>query len=766
MTNPVNALLDRTYGTCTIIDKDPLPELYVNDVQITTSGPAALVAVFTVAFDRPSGTTVTVQYTTTDGTAHAGFDFTAQTGTLTFAPGVTTQQVSVAVLTPAVYTPNETFYLDLFNPSRALLGDPRGAATFVYSTPPFNNQIIDDGDDGYSQTTGWTNVTNLLAYGLDYDYHAAGNGSGSATWEFDNLPAGSYQVFTKWIGFSNRASNAPYTIFDGSTALGTVPVNQQVMPSGDQSNGVVWQSLGTFSTSTGTLAVKLGDNANGYVVADAVRIVLNGIAEQQPEMDVAGLASVATGDDTPSIDEGTDFGTVYADTNSVSQTFTISNNGNAPLHLTGSPRVAIGGDDPQDFSVTAQPAATVAPGTTTTFTVMFHATAPGVRTAVVSIANDDDDEHPYTFTVGGVGADPGETLFVEDDSDDGFSAVGGWTSSANASAQSGEFLSDAAGSGSDKATWSFAGLAPGTYTVYATWVPAADRATNAPFTVADGAVSQVTVAVNQQQAPSGRSDAGLEWTSLETLYVTSGTLTVSLANNANGRVIADAIELVREDLASLTPPPAPPFAAIAHNAVMAPDVNADSIVSAMDALIVINHLMNSGVSTSQSATANALTAMPAAGTSSPASSGQTRPYYMDVNGDGIISPIDALTVINYLLHPAATGASGPSAAAAVTPTAMAPADAGAPSPAAAASALVPQAVDAAMLGLASPSPAETPPAAATPSTVSTDQPPAVAATTQSPASVPLASTALKPTSASSERVSGAADESEELTDSV
>ncbi len=207
LSNPVNALLDRTSGAGTVIDTDPLPELYVNDVQITTSGPAALFAVFTVAFDRPSGTIATVQYTTTDGTAHAGFDYTALSGVLTFAPGVTTVQVSVPVLTPAIYTPNETFYLDLFNPTGALLGDPRGAATFVYSTPPFNNQIIDDGDAGYSQSGGWTNVTNLLAYGLDYDYHAAGNGSDTATWEFDNLPAGSYQVFTKWIGFSNRATN-------------------------------------------------------------------------------------------------------------------------------------------------------------------------------------------------------------------------------------------------------------------------------------------------------------------------------------------------------------------------------------------------------------------------------------------------------------------------------------------------------------------------------------------------------------------------------
>ena len=64
----------------------------------------------------------------------------------------------------------------------------------------------------------------------------------------------------------------------------------QAFPAGEQSNGVTWQSLGMFSTSTGTLSVRLGDNANGYVIADAIRLVKDGITPQRPEMDVAALA--------------------------------------------------------------------------------------------------------------------------------------------------------------------------------------------------------------------------------------------------------------------------------------------------------------------------------------------------------------------------------------------------------------------------------------------------------------------------------------------
>ncbi len=527
------------------------------------------------------------------------------------------------------------------------------------------------------------------------------------------------------------------------------------MPAGDESNGVVWQSLGTFSTTTGTLAVRLGDNANGYVIADAVRIVLNGIAPQQPEMDVAGLASIATGDSAPSADDGTDFGTVGSDTGSVSETFTISNNGNASLHLTGSPRVVIAGDDPQDFSVVTQPAATVAPGNTTTFTLMFHPTAPGVRTAVVSIANDDDDEHPYTFTIQGTGADPGPTQFLADDSSANFTAAGGWTTNANASAYLGEMETDAAGSGSDHATWSFSGLAPGTYTVYATWVAAANRASNAPFTIADGAVSQTDVAVNQQQAPSGYNDAGLAWSSLTTLYVTSGTLSVGLTNHANGVVVADGIELVRVDLASTTTPPAPPFAPIAHNAAMALDVNGDSRVSATDALIVINQLLNSGA-TSQSASANALAAPAVA---SPAATSQTRQYYMDVNNDGRISTLDALYVINYLLHPTSMSAAT-SGASSATPAVAPPVSAVPAATTAAATVLSPQAVDVALADLGSASATTVPAANSAAPAASTEN----AVATALPQTPPLlANASLKLSSATSGRITAQDNDDPETT---
>ncbi|MHC4401545.1 MAG: hypothetical protein ACYTG0_17875, partial [Planctomycetota bacterium] len=70
---------------------------------------------------------------------------------------------------------------------------------------------------------------------------------------------------------TNRATNAPYTVYDGTTAEGTIPVNQRLAPSTTYDN---WpcEDLGIFNVDATTLRVELTDDANGYVMADAVRI--------------------------------------------------------------------------------------------------------------------------------------------------------------------------------------------------------------------------------------------------------------------------------------------------------------------------------------------------------------------------------------------------------------------------------------------------------------------------------------------------------------
>ena len=72
---------------------------------------------FTVILQYSGGETHTVEYHTQDGTATAGSDYTATSGTLTFGPGDGSKEVSVTVRDDNVEDNDETFQLVLSNPS-------------------------------------------------------------------------------------------------------------------------------------------------------------------------------------------------------------------------------------------------------------------------------------------------------------------------------------------------------------------------------------------------------------------------------------------------------------------------------------------------------------------------------------------------------------------------------------------------------------------------------------------------------------------------
>jgi hypothetical protein len=410
LSQATNARIVKPLGAITIIDNDPLPAFYLNNAFITTNSAGVVGAVFTVALDNKSGRTVTVQYRTVDDTAIAGDDYTAQNGTLTFPRGVSSVLVTVPIMTSDLYSGNERFFLELFNPTNAVIADARGEGHLIFGDPPPAEYVVDDGDAAFATNVngGWINLTNLISYQFDYTYHTAGTGTNWVSWTFDDLPDGTYQVFTRWSHFSNRATNAPYTVFDGAASLGTVSVNQQVAPAGDQTGDVVWQKLGNFTITSGMLRVRLTDAANGYVTADAVRLVAGTSISQAPEIDVAGFEhSISDGDATPTFADATEFGAVGALTNSLTHSFSIRNTGNAPLHLSGNPPVQISGVNASDFTVLSQPATTVAPGATTTFQIMFHPSATGLRQAAVSIASDDASESLYDFVIQGTGGTTG-----------------------------------------------------------------------------------------------------------------------------------------------------------------------------------------------------------------------------------------------------------------------------------------------------------------------------------------------------------------------
>jgi hypothetical protein len=113
----------------------------------------------------------------------------------------------------------------------------------------------------------------------------------------------------------------------------------------------------------------------------------------------------------------------------------------------------------------------------------------------------------------------------------------------------------AKGNGSTASSWTFSRIPNGTYNVWTTWKVSSINATNAPFTVYDGATARLTARINQRVKPGGLSADAVMWKQLGTVTVANGRLVVKLTNAANGQVTADAVRAARVQTAPSVPQP-------------------------------------------------------------------------------------------------------------------------------------------------------------------------------------------------------------------
>ncbi|MBN1779736.1 choice-of-anchor D domain-containing protein [bacterium] len=185
-------------------------------------------------------------------------------------------------------------------------------------------------------------------------------------------------------------------------AAGTIMWTGTVSTDGSGNVGSTTAWTVDYSSASGIYTIQVQHpNATTWSDYDDFTVVL----VTAPEINVVGNSiSIADGDNTPSTSDHTDFGTIDLNTGTRDYVFTIQNIGNTSLTLSGSPVVEIGGTNPGDFTVTEQATSPVAAGSSVTFTIRFDPSAEGLRSATVSISNDDSNENPYDFTIQGTGA--------------------------------------------------------------------------------------------------------------------------------------------------------------------------------------------------------------------------------------------------------------------------------------------------------------------------------------------------------------------------
>ena len=135
-----------------------LPTITINDITVSEASSTATFTV-TLSDSSASASATTVQWATSDGTATAGNDYTAASGTVTFDPGVTSQQVVITLLPDTLDEVNETFNVNLSTPTNGVISDNLGVATITDDDPPptlsVNDVTVSEGNSG-TVTAGFT----------------------------------------------------------------------------------------------------------------------------------------------------------------------------------------------------------------------------------------------------------------------------------------------------------------------------------------------------------------------------------------------------------------------------------------------------------------------------------------------------------------------------------------------------------------------------------------------------------------------------------
>lgn len=164
LTNPTNAIVTDAQGIGTITNDDSTT-ISISDAAVLEGNAGSTIAQFTVSLSSPSTLTVTVDYATADGSATAGSDYTAlPLATLTFLPGDTSKTVMVSVSGDTTIETDESFFVNLSNPTNATIADPQGLGTITNDdavacgTGAATNLSPSGGEVSSPVTFSWTGV--------------------------------------------------------------------------------------------------------------------------------------------------------------------------------------------------------------------------------------------------------------------------------------------------------------------------------------------------------------------------------------------------------------------------------------------------------------------------------------------------------------------------------------------------------------------------------------------------------------------------------
>ena len=285
---PVGAVIGVSLGAGTILNDDPSSGVRVGigSASVVEGNTGLRPVWLTVSLSQSSTASVSVQFATVPGSALAGSDFVARTGTITIPAGKTSANLGVSVIGDTSYRPNQTFSVVLSSPVHATLSSASGVATILNDDPSpsgamswGSNYFGDLGDPSVPGSfmstphrigsgTDWKVVSSAVSY-QNEAYTMAVKNDGTL-WTWGNQNYGST---------GGTTLSTPQQVGTDADWV-TVSASSEYQTHAIKSDGTLWSwGVGPFGDGTGfntasTVPVKVGTDTNWLQVDAAQRRIL------------------------------------------------------------------------------------------------------------------------------------------------------------------------------------------------------------------------------------------------------------------------------------------------------------------------------------------------------------------------------------------------------------------------------------------------------------------------------------------------------------
>lgn len=534
-----------------IVSQNSPPTMQILDT--ATINEAAGATAISVSLSHDATEDITVDFATSDGTATAGADYTATSGTLTFEAGTTSQTIEVTILPDSVYEGNETVNVTLSNVSAgASIQDAVGILTITEDetapTVTLSASATTIAENSGSSIT----LTATLSNVADEDVTVGISTSGTAT---EGTDYGTISDITITAGNTTGTATLTPTddsLYDGGNETAIVEISSlsgaDATESGTQSQTITITDNETAPTvSLSISAASIAENSSANVT---VTVTLSGAADEPVEVtlltsgttaasdfDMQKILTIGSGsttatstldptddtvfeaDETVIIDISTVSGGGATENGTQQQTVTITNDDSAPTVTLASSASSIAENAGSSLTLTATLSNPTNAAVTVTLSTSGNATA-GADYASLS-----------NITIA-AGATTGTTSFTPTD-DNTFE--GDERAIIDISGVSGGSASE---SGTQQVTITISEDDPGPALSINDVTTSDESAANATFTITSSQISASNITVDYATS-NGTATAGSDYTS------TSGTATITAGQTTttfNVPVLADSTD--------------------------------------------------------------------------------------------------------------------------------------------------------------------------------------------------------------------------------